>query len=106
MNFGDVHVKLDKGAQDVDKVFNSEFLSAAKQASDFASHALFFIYYSGHGVNRDGETLGIAVDGSIIHLEQYVAQLSARANTFTVALFDCCRVNEIKKGSGMNEAPR
>ena len=40
------------------------------------------------------DTVGIAVDDSRIYLDQYVAQLSARANTFVIAVFDCCRTNE------------
>ena len=43
------------------------------------------------------ETVGLAVDNSRIYLDRYVKKLSKRANTFTIAVFDCCRVNEAMK---------
>lgn len=57
----------------MDKVFNEEFLSIAKNCADLHANALFFIYYSGHGVMHGGETVGQAVDGSPIFLERYVS---------------------------------
>ena len=79
-------------------MFNEEFLPIANEASNLNIYELFFIYYSGHGVMNGTDTLGIAIDDSRINLDQYVAQLSARANTFVLAFFDCCRTHENHKG--------
>ena len=43
------------------------------------------------------DTVGIAVDDSRIQLDHYINQLSMRANTFTIALIDCCRTKEAYK---------
>ena len=51
------------------------------------------------------DTIGIAVDESRIHLDNYVRQLSSRPNTFTIAFFDCCRVEEKQKGPDIFENP-
>ena len=60
---------LDKSKEQIEKIFKREFISCAEQAKDYKAHALFFIYYSGHGVLNGGETFGIAVDDSRICLD-------------------------------------
>ena len=89
---------INKTADEIDAKFNEEFLAPGKLAVDFKSYALFFIYYSGHGVMNGNKTVGIAFDDSRIELDLYIQQLSKRANTFTIAFLDCCRVFEKNKG--------
>ena len=83
--------KLNQTTGQINELFKNDFLSAAKNAKRYESTALFFIYYSGHGVMNGSQTEGISIDGSRIPLDQYVKELSSYENTFTLALFDCCR---------------
>ena len=57
---------INKTADQIDAKFNEEFLKSAKLASEFKSYALYFIYYSGHGVMNGNKTVGIAFDDSRI----------------------------------------
>ena len=51
------------------------------------------------------DTVGLAFDDTRIQLDNYVRQLSSRANTFTIAFFDCCRKEEMEKGPEILEYP-
>lgn len=51
------------------------------------------------------DTVGLAFDDTRIQLDNYVRQLSSRANTFTIAFFDCCRKEEMEKGPEIIEYP-
>ena len=57
---------IDKTAEQIDKVFYNEFLTCANNAKVYGRLALFFIYYSGHGVLKGADTEGLAFDGSRI----------------------------------------
>jgi hypothetical protein len=80
-----------------------ELTNTAKMAANFKSIALFFIYYSGHGTIRGRNTFGHTVSYQPIPIEEYVRKLARYANTCVLALFDCCRIEEIEKGSSISK---
>jgi hypothetical protein len=54
----------------------------------------FIFYYSGHGKNMNGQTVGIDSDGEPIYLEKLLYDISKLKNTTIIGFFDCCRENE------------
>jgi hypothetical protein len=68
----------------------------ANKSSD--TRILFIIYYAGHGEMYDGSTTTqIVFNGEIRYpLEFNLSAISSMKNTYTVAIFDCCRVKTRK----------
>jgi len=63
-----------------------------------------FIYFSGHGVIVNGQTVGISVPGNRFQLEEKIRNMSLRSNCLVIGFLDCCReiVPEFQKGSVPN----
>jgi len=63
-----------------------------------------FIYFSGHGVIVNGQTVGISVSGNRFQLEEKIRNMSLRSNCLVIGFLDCCReiVPEFQKGSVPN----
>jgi hypothetical protein len=55
---------------------------------------LIFFYYAGHGVMWENETYGVDYYEKRIPIDGWIKILSNYPNTFTIALLDCCRVQQ------------
>jgi len=89
-------------AQTIERNFKSLEESAAT-LSRHHTQGLYFIYYSGHGTLEDGHTWGHTVTGEKFDLDQMAKSLSAKANTFVIAFFDCCRQVVHSKGASPSQ---
>ena len=57
------------------------------------------MYFSGHGIClQNGETCGLDLKGSNIHLEEFVKELALYKNNTVIGFFDCCRIFQVRKG--------
>lgn len=52
---------------------------------------VIFIYFSGHGIIKDGKSYGVDIDGKMIPLTDLIDDLN-EYNTYVIGIFDCCRV--------------
>jgi hypothetical protein len=61
-------------------------------------HGLYFIYYTGHGININGRTFGVDKDGDYFPIEDFVNKAAVYKNTTVIGFFDCCRTDAPAKG--------
>jgi hypothetical protein len=91
--------------EEVEKRFE-KLMGLAKSARDLLSKAIFFVYYSGHGIYVNGETHGLSIDGKRINLDRRIRELARQANIYVVSFFDCCRiVVSEKSGTEIDTTP-
>ncbi len=86
---------INEEKNDIMKAFKPFELEARKfnKLKDPSQHALFFIFYSGHGCMSQNKTAAIDINQEIFEIENdIVEEVSCRANTTTIAFLDCCRV--------------
>jgi len=88
---------INKPAEMVNTEFREFMTDRAKNLSKaFDSrgnplYSLLFVYYSGHGIDLNGQVVGIDIDGQYISLETFVYEIACKKNTTVIAFFDCCR---------------
>jgi len=93
----EVEFFLNKEKEKIENEFKNKMILADNLA-DLDRKALFVVYYSGHGTFCDGHTFAHTITGEEINLDLHVKKLAARANSYVIGFFDCCRQIIEKKG--------
>jgi hypothetical protein len=81
----------DRTLEDIEK----EFKILLSKSDDPNKKVLYFLYYSGYGSMCNAMVYGHTIIGKHIPIDAYARTLSKNQNSYSIAFFDCSRVNEV-----------
>jgi hypothetical protein len=90
-------IEINSKLEDIQKKYDEIYEVSKSQMKETTRSVLFFVYFSGHG-HMTNHTFGVSKNDEEIPIEEWVRGLSKFPRTFTIGLFDCCRVVYVKKG--------